>query len=497
MEELDIFIIGSGIHGTAIAADAAGRGLHVLLCEKEDLASATSSASTKLIHGGLRYLEQYDFKLVRSALREREILMRKAPHLIAPLEFILPHDKHLRPAWMIRLGLFLYDHLARRHVLPHSKYLRLNENSRGTPLQSKFNRGFSYYDCFTDDARLTLLNALAAKEKGATILTRHKFISAQREKNSWKIKIKDSYGKKIFYVRAKAIVNASGPWVDHLQQNIDASKKIRTKLVKGSHIVVPKLYDGEFAYILQNSDDRIIFAIPYQQQFTLIGTTDVSFSNNFDNVHIKRGEEQYLCSVINFYFNKQIMTKDIVWSYAGVRCLQSDNAERLSKTSRDHKIIFDPAHGLPLLTIVGGKLTTHRIVAEEVLTLLKSYFSSMQSAWTETAPLPGGDFPNHDFAAFFNKLKQEYSWVPQNIILHYVKNYGTRAYLLLGDAKQMSDLGEPFSDVLYQKEIEYLIKHEWAKTVNDIVWRRTKFGLTLTPSAQKKLSRFLHSYIKP
>ncbi len=491
MENTDIFIVGGGINGAAIAADAAGRGLSVILCEKNDLAAATSSASTKLIHGGLRYLEYFDFKLVRIALREREILMRKAPHLISPLEFILPQEKHSRPAWLIRMGLFLYDHLSRRNRLPGSTFLDLKKDVRGDALLPKISKGFSYFDCFTDDSRLTVLNALAAKEHGARILTHHKFISAQRENGIWKIKIKNSQTRKIFYIHAKVLVNVSGPWVEHVQKNISQAKTIRSKLVKGSHIVIPKLYEGEFAYILQNTDKRIIFAIPYQRQFTLIGTTDLAYNNDLDHIKITRGEENYLCSIVNKYFKKSISENDILWSYAGTRCLQAENTHNLASISRDHKLILENEHEPPLLTIIGGKITTHRSLAEEAINKLKIYFPQMKPAWTASAPLPGGDFVEHNFEKFYENFKREFSWLPENMAHRYAKNYGTRVNLFLAGTNKLDDLGEKFADGFYQKELEYLIQHEWATTTDDILWRRTKLGLVLSSHEQTKISNWL------
>ncbi len=485
MENIDVFIVGGGINGTAIAADAAGRGLSVILCEKNDLASGTSSASTKLIHGGLRYLESYELGLVKTALREREVLMQKAPHLIAPLEFILPHEKHLRPMWLIRIGLFLYDHLAKTS-LPHSKRIHFKKDARGSSLLTKFKQGFSYYDCWTDDARLTLLNALAAKEHGATILTQHEYISAARENHHWKIQVKQASTQKTFY--ARVLINAAGPWINQVQATI-SKKLFNLQLVKGSHIVVPKLFSGEFAYILQNLDKRIIFAIPYQDKFTLIGTTDVACSNDdINHIKISRGEESYLCSIINKYFKKTISPHDIIWSYSGVRCLQGNSTGNLSKLSRDYKLAFDNENNVPLLTVIGGKITTHRRLAEEAVNKLTPLFPAMRPAWTASAPLPGGDFVNHDFQKFYTEFKNNFSWLPEKIAHHYAKNYGTRAYLILDNAHQLADLGKEVVPGLYQKELDYLIQHEWAKTAEDILWRRTKLGLTLSQEEQQKLT---------
>ncbi len=492
MESKDLFIIGGGINGTAIAADAAGRGLSVVLCEKDDIASATSSASTKLIHGGLRYLELYEFHLVRKALQEREILMHKAPHLITPLQFILPYEKHLRPAWLMRIGLFIYDHLSRKKMLPNSKWVDLKKTMYGQALQDSFFKGFSYYDCFTDDARLTLLNALAAKEKGADIVTRHEFISARHENNRWMIQYKNQSTQEIVHCTAKILINASGPWVNDTQQKINSQKSIALELVKGSHIVVPKLFDGHFAYILQNKDERIVFAIPYQTKFTLIGTTDVAFSEKINqHIAIDSEEENYLCHVINQYFKKSISPKDIIWSYAGVRCLQVDNEKQLSEISRDYKIEMDQDNQPPLITIIGGKLTTHRNLAEETVNLLKSHFPDMKPAWTALSPLPGGDFPNQDFEKFKAEFKNRYAWLPDEISHRYTKNYGTRAELILDNAKNINDLGENFTNGLYEKELIYLLQQEWAKTVDDILWRRTKLGLTIHQEAKNKLSDWL------
>ncbi len=488
----DIFIIGGGIHGAAIAADAAGRGLSVTLCEKGDIASATSSASTKLIHGGLRYLELYEFKLVKEALREREILMRKAPHLITPLQFILPYEKQLRPIWLMRLGLFLYDHLSRKKTLPNSFSLSFKKSIYGEPLRNSFVKGFSYYDCFTDDARLTLLNALAAKENNATILTYHEFISAHPENNQWKIKYKNNLTEKIYVCYAKTLINATGSWVNHTQQKINPKKSIPHKLVKGSHIIVPKLYSGEFAYILQNNDKRVVFAIPYQNEFTLIGTTDIPFTENLDDgVEITLGEKNYLCEVINRHFKKSISPEDIIGSYAGVRCLQYDNFKNASEITRDYHIHMDAKDQPPLLTIVGGKITTHRIVAEEVMDSLKPFFPEMKSAWTAFSPLPGGDFPDQDFEAFFVAFKNQFSWLPENICYRYARNYGTRAYMILENAKNINEMGEDFTNGIYEKELDYLVSHEWAKTVDDIVWRRSKWGLVLGEEARNKIAGWL------
>lgn len=486
----DVFIIGGGINGAAIAADAAGRGLSVTLCEKNDLASGTSSASTKLIHGGLRYLEFYEFNLVRKALIEREILMRRAPNLIAPLEFILPYEKKMRPAWLIRLGLFIYDHLAKRNNIPGSRLVNFKNDQRGNALDSKITRGFSYYDCMTDDARLVVLNALSAKENGAVILPRTQFLSAERENNRWKIQLKSLHSNETTLYYAKALINVAGPWVKEVQKKINGSKiDFHIKLVKGSHIVIPKLYDGDFAYLLECPDNRVIFTIPYQNNFTLIGTTDIAFDANLDHPAITDEEKHYLCNTVNYYFKKSITPQDIAWSFAGVRCLQENNGEKenLSKITRDYKLLLESDISPPLLTVVGGKLTTHRALAEEALQTLKPFFPKMGPAWTANHPLPGWDFSEGDFATFYKKFKMDYAWLPPSLALRYATNYGTRARLLLNGINTTNDLGREFSAGLYQKEIDFLVNNEWAQTAEDILWRRTKLGLLFSEDNIKKL----------
>lgn len=492
-EKIDIFIIGGGINGTAIAADAAGRDLSVILCEKGDLASGTSSASTKLVHGGLRYLEFYEFNLVRKALQEREILMRRAPNLITPLEFVLPYEKHLRSPWLIRLGLFIYDHLSKRNFLPSSKSVNFKTDVRGKALLSEFEKGFSYFDCFTDDARLVVLNAKSAREKGAKILTKTQFIAAQRENNLWKIELKNLRSGENYFCYAKALVNVAGPWVNHVQEKISSQLPLcNIKLVKGSHIVLPKLYEGNFAYLLECEDKRVVFTIPYQHGFTLIGTTDIGVSD-LDDIKITAEEKNYLCHVTNHYFKKQIQPSEIIWSYAGVRCLQSQNGAELATITRDSKFILDP-DSAPLLTIVGGKLTTHRILAEEALDKLKPYFPKMGLAWTGNKSLPGCDFGKQTFADYARDLHAKYHWLPEFVMKRYTKNYGTDAALILDGTTQLSDLGMEFTAGLYQKEVEFLIQHEWAKTAEDILWRRSKLGLSFSPSETKKLENWLALY---
>lgn len=493
----DIFIIGGGINGTAIAADAAGRGLSVSLCEKNDLASGTSSASSKLIHGGLRYLEFYEFGLVRSALREREILLNRALHLISPLEFVLPYEKHLRPRWLVRLGLFFYDHLAKRNYLPASSGFKFKNDPRGIALFPKLKTGFSYFDCFTDDARLVIANALLAKNKGAEILSRTHFLFAKRDKTAWKITLQDAITNKVFYRQAKTLINVGGPWVKEVHANISTSDlTFEIELDKGSHIIVPKMYTGNFAYVLQNSDKRIVFVIPFLEKYSLIGTTDIKFSANLDIIKITASEEEYLCNTINHYFNKSINKENILWSYSGVRCLQATHETKTANITRDYKLLIENKNDLPLLTVIGGKLTTHRVLAEAALTKLSPYYPKMGGNWTANQPLPGGDFPKNDFSHFLTEFKQAYCWLPDELATRYAKNYGTRVNVLLAGLNTLSDLGELIAHGLYQKEVEYLIKYEWAKTTDDILWRRTKLGILFSEKEVEKLNSCIQSIFR-
>jgi glycerol-3-phosphate dehydrogenase len=487
----DIFIIGGGINGVGIANDACGRGLSVTLCEKGDLAYATSSASSKLIHGGLRYLEHYDFQLVRKALEEREILLKIAPHLIFPLEFILPHEKHLRPAFLIRIGLWIYDHLTRHPNLPNSKKISLRQDIRGLALKEKFNTGFSYYDCHTDDARLVILNAIAARDKGAIILTQTTCVAAIKEKDIWKIETKDLPSGKIVTHYAKFLINASGPWVAEVHSNLNlSSNPFALNLIKGSHIIIDKLYEGDFAYILQNADKRIVFAIPYQEKFTLIGTTDVPYTASLENITCSLEEKKYLCQIINHYFKKHINLEDIRFSFAGVRALQTDNVDKPSKITRDYRYILEMDN--KLLTIISGKLTTYRRLAQEIVDNLQSIFPHLSASVTATTALPGGDMEQHNFVLFFNSLQKQYPWLPTQLCFRYAKNYGTLVHKLLANCTTISDLGNLFGCDLYTQEIDYLITHEWARSVDDILWRRTKLGLYFTSVQVEKLQAYLN-----
>lgn len=493
MAEYDLLVIGGGINGVGVAVDAAGRGLSVLLCEKDDLASHTSSASSKLIHGGLRYLEQFEFKLVHEALREREILFHKAPYLVHPLSFVLPYDNHLRPAWMIRLGLFLYDRLAKRAALKDSKKLRLREVSEGKPLKPEFTVGFSYMDCKTDDSRLVVANAKAAKLLGATILTRTVCQSAVRENHRWKVEIFDQRKQEKNIIFSKAIVNAAGPWVSEVLQNVThTSTHSQIHLDKGSHFVVPKLYEGDHAYILQNLDKRVIFAIPYQEEFTLVGTTDVDYNGDPNQLEISAAETQYLCDSLNYYFERQIRPADIRWSYAGARALYYPHASKAQKITREYHLDLEDERGkAPILSIFGGKLTTYRSLAEHVMQQLKPYFAKMGPAWTANALLPGAHFEEKTFEDFVIAVKKQYPALPEKLLTRYAGSYGCLLQMLLKNVRSIEDLGRHFGAGLYEKEIRYLVENEWAITVDDIIWRRTKLGLFLSDSEIQGIKEYL------
>ncbi|WP_336487519.1 glycerol-3-phosphate dehydrogenase [Methylobacterium nigriterrae] len=490
---LDLLVIGGGINGTGIARDAAGRGLKVLLCERGDLAEFTSSSSTKLIHGGLRYLEYYEFRLVREALAERERLLRLAPHIIWPLRFVLPHDRGLRPAWMLRLGLFLYDHLARLRTLPGSKMVRLRTSPEGAPLQERLTRGFVYSDCWVEDSRLVVLNAMDARARGAEIRTRTGVESARREEGGWTAVIRDAATGQSGTVRAKAVVNAAGPWVGAtLGGTLGLGSRAAVRLIKGSHIVVRRLYEGEQAYILQQPDSRIVFAIPYERDFTLIGTTDVPYGDEPGPVRISAEETQYLCDCINRSFARRIGPADVVWSYSGVRPLYDDAAADASAVTRDYVLDLDDAAGrLPALSVFGGKITTYRRLAEHAIEKLRPYFPGLGPAWTGAAPLPGGAMPGADPEAFLAELSREAPYLPAETARRLARAYGTEARTIVRGARSLADLGEAFDGGLTAAEVDYLVQREWARTIDDILWRRSKLGLRTSPESVARLAAYL------
>ncbi|RCK29581.1 glycerol-3-phosphate dehydrogenase [Thalassospira lucentensis] len=498
-ETYDVAIIGGGINGTGIARDAAGRGLKVFLCEKNDLASATSSASTKLIHGGLRYLEHYEFRLVREALIEREVLLRAAPHIIWPLRFVLPHVKGLRPAWMIRLGLFLYDHLGGREKLPGSEGIKLKNHPAGKPLVEGMNKAFVYSDCWVQDARLVVLNAMSARDLGAEIETRTECVSAKRDGDLWKVVIRNEDGERT--IRARSVVNAAGPWCAELLENrVEAKKKQGIRMVQGSHIVVPKLFDHDYCYIFQNPDGRIVFAIPYEQDFTLIGTTDRDYKGDPAKVAISADETDYLCQLTNTYFEKKITPDDVVWAYSGVRPLYGDGSEDASQVTRDYVLEIDKGdrddNAAPLLNIYGGKITTYRRLAESAMSKICPLLGHDDIRWTADKPLPGGDMPNADFDDYFAAMHKKFSWIPKPHIYRYVQNYGTLTKLIIDGASDLEGLGKHFGDDVYECELRYLVDREWARTVEDVLWRRSKLGLHLSDQTRDAITQWFDTELK-
>ena len=494
LETTDILIIGGGINGVGIARDAAGRGLDVVLCEKDDLAQHTSSASTKLIHGGLRYLEYYDFLLVRHALQEREILLKSAPHIIWPLRFLLPHHSELRPRWLIRLGLFLYDHIGGRKTLPKSWGVKLNEHAGGAALKPEFSHAFEYSDCWVQDARLVVVNARDAQRRGASILTRTQCTALERLQDHWIVTLQDSRDGQITRLRARAVVNASGPWVKQtLDLDITTDTENDVRLVKGSHIVVPRLFEHDYPYIFQHADGRVMFVIPFERDFTLLGTTDIEISGDPNNVVIEESEISYILDAINEYLRVPVRREDIVWSYSGVRPLFDDESKNASKVTREYVLQLDE-NGPPILSVFGGKITTYRKLSEEVVDMLKQPMAFRTRAWTATAVLPGGDIENADFSAFQAQCKQRYSWLDEAILLDYTRNYGSEIEPLLQNCSNMESLGQNFGGGLYEREVIYLVENEWAETVEDILWRRSKKGLRLPDSSKIDLQRFIEQY---
>ena len=486
MDQLyDLLIIGGGVNGCAIARDAAGRGLSVRLVEQNDLASGTSSASTKLIHGGLRYLELYEFRLVHEALAERERMLAAAPHIIWPLKFVLPHEKGLRPVWMLRLGLFLYDHLARRKRLDGSHMVSLAGSALGAPLRPNYQIGFTYADCWVDDARLVVLNALDAKQHGAEIEIGAKLVRAVRESDHWRATLAD--GREIC---ARTLINAAGPWVSSvIETALHVTTQKHVRLVKGSHLIVRRLYDGDQAYILQNPDGRIVFAIPYEGAFTLIGTTDVAHSGAPGVVEISDSETDYLLDSVNHFLARPVTRAEIVWSYAGLRPLYDDGAVTASVVTRDYAFDLDASeNGAPVLSIFGGKITTARRLAEHALDDLRRFLPEHGAAWTADARLPGGDI---DFDAFLTQLRRERPFLGDALSLRLARAYGARVDHVLGQARSMTELGRDFGCGLTEAEIRYLIDHEWARTAQDVLWRRSKLGLHMSAAQQEALRLFM------
>ena len=489
----DLIVIGGGVNGCGVARDAAGRGASVVLLEQGDLASATSSASTKLIHGGLRYLEHYEFRLVRESLIEREILWGVAPHLIHPLRFVLPLHKGLRPPWMLRLGLFLYDYIGGRKKLPATRSLDLTRDPTGAPLKAGYRRGFEYSDCWVDDARLVALNAVDAAERGATILTRTRVTAAERLADHWRVTAVDARGQTLIF-RARCLVNAAGPWVGQVTGLTGVPAPAHVRLVRGSHIVVGKLYDHDRAYIFQNGDGRIVFAIPYQDDFTLIGTTDADHAD-LDKVEATDAEVDYLVSAASEYFKAPIRVEDVVWRYAGVRPLLDDGATNAQEATRDYVLALDaPDNAAPALNIFGGKITTYRRLGEAVIDKLAPHVAwAREPHWTASSTLPGGDLPADSFETFVEGIASAYPFLSAHQRQRMTRAYGSRLPQVLGDAARLDDLGQDFGAGLHEREVRYLVDKEWARTAQDVLWRRSKLGLRLDAEQVAALAAFMAS----
>ena len=478
---IDLLVIGGGINGAGIARDAAGRGLSVILCEKDDLAEGCSSRSGKLVHGGLRYLEYYEFRLVREALIEREVLLNAASHIIWPMRFVLPHSPQDRPAWLVRLGLFLYDHLGGRKKLPGTRALDLRRDPEGAPLLDKYRRGFEYSDCWVDDARLVVLNAVGAAEKGAEVLTRTPCISARRENGAWTAQLRDERTGQVRTVRAKVIVNAAGPWVNDFIGRVAGSNSSRNvRLVKGSHIIVPKFWEGRQAYLVQNHDKRVIFINPYEGDLALIGTTDVGYEGRPEDVTPDETEIEYLIAAVNRYFKERLRREDVIMSFSGVRPLFDDGKGNPSAVTRDYVFDLDETAGAPLLNIFGGKITTFRELAERGMHRLDKFFPGMTGDWTARTPLPGGEIEGADFVAFLEAMKAAYPWMTRALLTHYARTYGSRTDRVVAGATSTGQLGRHFGAQLYEAEVRYLVASEWAQTPEDVLHRRTKQELHMS-----------------
>ena len=508
----DVLVVGGGINGCGIARDLAGRGWRVVLCERDDLASHTSSSSTKLIHGGLRYLEYYEFSLVRKALQEREVLLKSAPHIMWPLRFVMPHDPSMRPAWMIRIGLFLYDHLARRKVLAGSRGVDLRRHPAGVPLKENFKRGFVYSDGWVDDARLVVLTAIDARAHGAEVLTRTRCSAVQRDADGWTATLVSASGERT--LRARAVVNAAGPWAETFLRGVAHStdgKPLATKslrLVKGSHIVVKRLFEHDHAYIFQNPDKRIIFAIPYEQDFTLIGTTDIELKGD-DPAAARIGDDEisYLCTQATRYFNKPVLPADVVWGYTGVRPLLDDASGDPSAVTRDY--LLEPnTTAAPLLSVWGGKITTFRKLAEDAADEVGKMLGADRTtrpAWTGDAFLAGGDLsafigaptrPDDDFERFVNAVQRRYAWLDATLVRRLARAYGARVADLIGPALSMADMGVEVAPGLHERELRFLQDHEWAMEADDVLWRRSKLGLHYTAQQRQQVADWFQADAK-
>ncbi|MEK1927979.1 MAG: glycerol-3-phosphate dehydrogenase [Rhizobium giardinii] len=495
----DIFVIGGGINGCGIARDAVGRGYSVALAEMDDFASGTSSRATKLIHGGLRYLEHYEFRLVRESLMEREVLWAMAPHIIWPMRFVLPfHKGGIRPAWLIRLGLFLYDHIGGRKLLPATRTLDMRRDPAAKPLKALFTKAFEYSDGWVDDARLVVLNARDAAQKGARIMTRSRVVSARREGGLWSVDVEDGATGAVNTFKARMLINAAGPWVDVVLSNAVGKNKVHNvRLVQGSHIVVKKKFDDLRAYFFQNPDNRIIFAIPYETDFTLIGTTDSDFTGDPKNIQITDGEISYLCNAASEYFSEPVKPADVVWTYSGVRPLYDDGASKAQEATRDYVLKIDANNGdAPLLNVFGGKLTTYRRLSEHALEKIADAIGAKGAPWTANSVLPGGNFPANGYEAEVAKLKNRYPFLAERHARRLVRLYGTLAVSLLGEIDRAEGLGRHFGADLYEVEVQWLIGQEWARRAEDVLWRRTKLGLKLTQAEAAGLEEYMRETIR-
>jgi glycerol-3-phosphate dehydrogenase len=490
----DLIVVGGGINGAGIARDAVGRGLSVLLCEKDDLAQGTSSRSGKLVHGGLRYLEYYEFRLVREALIEREVLLAAAPHIIWPMRFVLPHSPEQRPAWMIRAGLFLYDHLGGRKKLPPTRTLDLAQAPEGRPIRKEYGRAFEYSDCWVDDARLVVLNAVDARNRGGVVKTRSPLVGARRESEAWEVTLDSREGP--LRAHGRVVVNAAGPWVEDVLGRSGRNAGNRVRLVKGSHVVTRKFWEGEQAYLLQNTDKRVIFVNPYEGDLALIGTTDIPFEGTAEEVAIAPEEVDYLLAVVSRYFENPPSAGDIVHSFSGVRPLYDDKAANPSAVTRDYVFDVDaPAGQPPLLSVFGGKITTYRKLAEHALDKLAPYFPALSKPWTARAPLPGGDMTEGDFDRFHADLRRRYPDLPPEVVRGYARRYGTRAEEILDGVSVTADLGRHFGATLYEREARFLRDFEWATAAEDVLERRTKHGLHLTKDKQAAFAAWFEATV--
>lgn len=503
----DVFVVGGGINGCGIARDAVGRGYSVYLAEMNDLASGTSSWSTKLVHGGLRYLEHYEFRLVREALTEREVLWQNAPHIIRPLRFVLPYHKGLRPAWMLRLGLFLYDHIGGRKLLPTTSVLNMQTDAVGKPLKPLFSKAFEYSDCWVDDARLVVLNARDAADRGAVIRTRTMVTDVRRENDHWQVTTKDLISDLETTVSARLVVNAAGPWVDKVLTGAFGDNNARNvRLVKGSHIVVKKMFDHDRCYIFQNTDGRIIFAIPYERDYTLVGTTDQDFDGDPADVKISGEEITYLCEAASEYFSEPVREENIVWTYSGVRPLYDDGATKAQEATREYVLELTSGHhgsagGAPgnaaILNIYGGKITTYRKLAEAALEKIESAIGAKGPTWTETATLPGGDFSATAFDSAVDTIVAAFPGLDRALIERLFHLYGTLTHDVLKGIKHPADLGRDFGAGLFEAEINYLMQKEWAITADDVLWRRSKLGLKASQVDREQLEDFMSGAKNP